>query len=268
MSSGLKIGNRLLDGEQIVAALVQYQLLDSLVGQILLDSTLNQISLSQQEVFYYLVGETDQPIPENFDSFLMQWCQWKGVTPNYFNTVILRELRLQKFKQIQFADQVESEFLRNKSNLDQVEFSLIRLTDLALAQELYFQIRDDGADFTQLAQQHSQGSERETGGWVGPVSLSTLPEAVSTLFKSDQAGTVYGPIPVENTFWVVRLEHFIAARLTEATRTHLVNRLYTEWLQAQARAAMNIPGAIAIQTDAVEPEAETPLSEDEPNDEY
>ncbi|NJP09709.1 MAG: peptidylprolyl isomerase [Leptolyngbyaceae cyanobacterium RU_5_1] len=249
MSSCLKIGDRLLDGDQIISGLVRYKLFETLVGQVLLDEVIKEVSLSKQELFQTLIGPSDTPIPDDFENFINQWCQHKGVTLDYFKAVILRELRVQKFKQLQFANHVESEFLRIKSELDQVEYSLIQLTDLPLAQELYFQLRDDGVDFAQLAQQYSLGAERETAGWVGPVSLSTLPVEVAALFRGGQVGAVYGPIPVADIFWVVRLEQFTAARLTKETRTNLINRMHAQWLQTQVKKVSEIPGTIAVQPD-------------------
>ncbi len=252
MSSCLKIGHRLLDDGQVISALVQYKLLDSLVGQVLLDEVIQEVPLSKEELFHILVGATDAPVPEDFESFLLQWCQHQGVQPDYFSAVMLRELRVQKFKQLQFADQVESEFLRIKPDLDQVEYSLIQLTNLKLAQELYFQLRDDGAEFSQLAQQYSLGRERESGGWISPAPFSTLPIAVAALFRSEQVGAIYGPVPVSDRFWIVRLEQFTSARLTEATRIDLVDRLYTQWLQSQVKRITETPGMISFQSSASE----------------
>jgi hypothetical protein len=250
MSNYLKIGDRLLDGDQIISALIRYKLLETMVGQILMDEVLQNVPLSKQELFHTLFGNTEVPVPDDFDGFISQWCQLKGVTLDYFKSVVVRELQLQKFKQLRFGDQVESEFLRCKAEMDQVEYSLIQLTNLSLAQELYFQLRDDGADFAQLAQQYSIGRERLTGGWVGPVPLATLSSEVATLFRSEQIGTVHGPIPIADSFWVVRLERFTAARLTEATRADVINRLYNQWLQTQIRAMTQTPGTIAVQTNA------------------
>lgn len=247
MRNCLKIGHRLLNSDQIISALVQYKLLESLVGQLLLDEAVKEVSLTKQEIFHILAGVRDAPLPDDFEGFVAQWCQYKEVTPEYFNSVILREMRVQKFKQLQFANQVESEFLRIKSDLDQVEYSLIQLNDLSLAQELYFQLRDDGADFTQLAQQYSLGSERETGGRVGPVPLSTLPDELTTLFCNEQVGAVYGPVPISDIFWVVRLDGFTSTRLNEATRANLINRMYHQWLQTQVRKVLNTPGMVAVQ---------------------
>ncbi|MGV0027196.1 peptidylprolyl isomerase [Phormidesmis priestleyi] len=252
MSSCLKIGYRLLNGDQIISALVQYKLLETLVGHVLLDEVFKEVPLLKQEVFHTLVGgETDMPIPEDFEQFLTEWCQQKGVTLEYFQTVMMREWQRQKFKQIRFAGQVESEFLRIKPDLDQVEYSLIQLESLALAQEVYFQLRDDGVEFAQLAQQHSLGNEQQTGGWVGPVPLSTLSIELATLFRNQQTGIVYPPIRVGDRFWVVRLERFIAARLTETTRATIIDRLYTQWLQTQVQKVIDTPGAIAVQPEAI-----------------
>ena len=252
MSSCLKIGSRLLNSDQIISALVQYKLIEPLVGHLLLDEVFKEVPLLKQEVFHTLVGAIDAPIPDDFEGFLTQWCQQKEVTLDYFKTVIMREWQLQKFKQLRFADQVESEFLRIKSDLDRLEYSLIQLDDLSLAQEIYFQLRDDGVEFAQLAQEYSVGSERYTSGLVGPVALSTLPIDIATLFRNQQTGIVYAPVPVNNRFWVVRLERAIAARLTEVTRTAVVDRLYTQWLQMQVQKVIDTPGAIAVHSTPIE----------------
>jgi parvulin-like peptidyl-prolyl isomerase len=247
MSSYLKIGDRQFHSDQLISALVQYKLLEPLIGQVLLDDVLKEVPVSRQELYQRLSGTQDTPPPEDFEGFLQQWCQHQGVTADYFNQVILRQFRLQKFQQLQFAHQIESEFLRLKADLDQVEYSLIQVLDLALAQELYFQLRDDGASFARLANRYSLSHERETGGWIGPVPLSSLPVEVAMLFRGQQPGVLYGPLPVADGFWVVRLEHYISARLTEANRLYLANRLYSEWLSQQTRQLIDTPGAIVVQ---------------------
>lgn len=246
----LKIGNRLFDGDQVISALVQYKLLENLVGQVVLDKVIEEVPLTQQDVFYALTGSTDIATVEEFQAFLGQWCQQRNMTPEYFSAVVLRELRIEKLKDILFADKVESEFLRNKLDFDQVEYSLIQLTDLLLAQELYFHLRDDDVDFGRLAQQYSLGSERETGGWIGPVSLSSIPSDIAMLFRSGKQGVVYGPVPIGERFWIVRLEYLATARLTDATRAGLMSRMYDQWLQTQVKTIVATPGAIAMQADA------------------
>lgn len=245
MSTCLKIGNRLLDGDRIVSALIQYELLEPLVGQILVDEAIEAVPLSHREVFEALIGSTGLPMPEDFDRFLLQWCELKSVTPAYLTNVIVRQMRIEKFKQIRFAPKVESEFLHNKSSFDQVEYSLLQTDDFLLAQELYFQLCDDEASFAELAQQYSIGSERETEGRVGPVPLSVLPEPIANRFRAPSIGKVYEPIAVEDRYWIVRLDQLTAAHLTERTRTLMINQMYSQWLQSQVKALLSTPDAIA-----------------------
>lgn len=260
MNTCLKIGDRRLEGGEIIASLVRYKLLEPLIGQILLDDAIKEIALSELEVLRALTGNASINSSEDFPAFVQQWCQSTGVTPEYFQAVVLRELQVQKFKQLHFANQVVSEFLRVKPELDQVEYSLLQLSDSALAQELYFLLRDDGADFAHLIQQYSIDAELDRPpdnlpespmqGWIGPVSLSTLPFEVATLFRQGQPGAIYGPIPIADRFWIVRLEKLNSARLTDTTWLQLLNRLFDRWLKVQVQSFLSKPDTVAVLSDS------------------
>lgn len=256
MNAYLKIGNRLITGDRVIAGLVRYQLLDSFVGQLLMDEVIKSVTLTKQDIVKALTGSEDADRPKNFETFLTQWCQKKGITLDYFNSVILRELRVEKFKQTQFGHKVESEFLHSKVEFDQVEYSLIRVDNLLLAQELYFQLRDDGSDFAQLAEQYSCGRERQTEGRVGPISMASLPAEVADLFRCGQTNVVYGPIPLAKQFWIVRLERITAARLTDSIRSSLIQRLFDRWLQAKVRECNVTSGIVTSEPEPASAEPE------------
>ncbi|MDX2232315.1 MAG: hypothetical protein NW220_21960 [Leptolyngbyaceae cyanobacterium bins.349] len=247
MTNCLKIGDRLLTGDDMITALVQYQLLNTLIGHILLDEAIQAIAVSPAEILQRIAGTAQPDIPENFEAFLAQWCEQQGITPAYFKSVMLREWRIEKFKQHYFADQLESEFSRTKTTFDQVDYSVIQLDDPTLAEEIYYQLRDDGVAFADLASAYSVGYERETGGRVGPVPLASLPVALITRFQSEPVGIVQPPLAVGDRIWIVRLEQLTRARFTEATRLDLTNRLFQHWLQSRVEALTALPGAIAVQ---------------------
>jgi hypothetical protein len=246
MSSCLQIGQHQLNVDQIMTALIRYRLLETLVGQTLLDDVIQDVTLSSVEVVTGLGGDPDPEDVEDCQVFIRQWCQGRNVTVDYFQGVILRELRIEKFKRLNFANQVESEFLRIQSELDQVEYSWLQLDDAALAQELYFQLRDDGATFADLAQPQAWGQAWQAGEGQGPVPLSSLPVEVATVFRQGTVGQVYGPLAIADRTWVVRLDRFTPARLTPATRTELMNAMYNRWLQAQIKTLLAQPGAIGV----------------------
>ncbi|WP_088893905.1 hypothetical protein [Leptolyngbya ohadii] len=279
MNTCLKIGNRRLGSDEIIAALVRYKLLEPLIGQILLDDAIQEVTLTEQELLQALAGVSHSSPPDDLGAFVQQWCEQAGVTAEYFQAVVLRELQVQKFKQLYFSDRVVTEFLKVRSELDQVEYSLLQLDDLALAQELYFLLRDDGADFAQLVEQYSSGLEVDRfsnlnysqsdlnhnsdsdlnhnsnysqlkQGWIGPVSLSTLPVEIATLLRQGQPGAIYGPIAIADRFWIVRLENLMLARLTDTTWLQLLNRLFDRWLKAQVQSFLSTPDTVAVLSDS------------------
>jgi parvulin-like peptidyl-prolyl isomerase len=252
----LKIGDRLFCGDQIISALVEYKLFESLIGQVILDQMLKDVPLSKQEIYTALIESSGlpdiSPIPDNFEEFLVQWCEQQDVTWDYLDKVILRDLRIEKFKRFYFNKKIESEFLRTKPELDRVEYSRIQVSDPVLAQELYFQLRDDGAEFAQLACQHASDSEQSgeqlATSWTESTCLAALPPEVADLLRTGEVGKIYEPIPVDEVFWIVKLEQIVPARLTDATRSVLIERLYDQWLQSQVKKLMSQPGAIALQS--------------------
>jgi len=246
MTNCLKIGDRLFSGDQIISALIQYKLLDTLIGHLLLDEAIQTIPLSQEEVWQWLSGSSQTTIPDDFETYLAQWCDSQGITMLYFKAVVLREWRVEKFKYHHFAQQLESEFLRHRAQFDQVEYSVIQLENATLAQEIYYQLRDDGREFIDLVH-YSLGVEWETGGRVGPVPLATLPIALQEICQPGQIGVVQKPLTIGDRYWVVRIEQLTSARLTEATKQDLTNRLFNQWLQTTVNTLTATPGAIAVQ---------------------
>jgi PPIC-type PPIASE domain len=235
MSTCLKIGSLELTGTQVVSALIRYQLLESFVEQIFLDSVLQPITLSKEEVFRALTGGSDAEMPPNFQAFVTAWLKQRNLSQQYLNEVIYRQLRIEKLKRLRFDRYLQSEFLRRKQEFDQVEFSLIQISESALAQELFFQIRDDQAEFGTLAQKYSHGLERQTEGWVGPIKLAKLPPAIAQVLMQGESGGIYGPFEVGTHFWIVRLERLYSARLTESLRTELRDQLFAKWVKMSAQ---------------------------------
>jgi parvulin-like peptidyl-prolyl isomerase len=114
-----------------------------------------------------------------------------------------------------------------------VVYSLLRVQDAGMAQELYFRLADDHATFDQLARQYSQGPEAQTGGLIGPVDLGTPHRALARMLSVSQPGQLWPPTLVNDWFIIVRLEKFLPAQLDNSMRQHLLNELFNTWLQEQ-----------------------------------
>ena len=128
-------------------------------------------------------------------------------------------------------DDVELRFLERKLDLDQVTYSLIRVREQHLAEELYHRLADDGDDFADLASAFSQGPEKTSGGRIGPVPLSQAHETVAELLRISRPGQLWPPFFLVNIWLIVRLDVHQPARLDEDVRRALRDELFDDWLE-------------------------------------
>jgi hypothetical protein len=247
MAICLRFGEITLSPDQVMNALVCYQLLDSLLAQLWLDAeVLPQIVLSEGEIFSALTGQDRSQQPDNFKGWLSEQMQHRHISQSVLDWRVIRPLRIQKFKQFYFDPQLESEFLRRKAQFDRVEFSTIQTSNLQLSQELFFAIRDDGIEFSTIAQSLPFYNPEHCPWRVGPVALTEVPNLIAEAFSIGSEGKVYEPIQIGTQFWVVKLERYYPAQLTNVVRSQLRDRLFHEWLTAQVQTKLAQPGQLQI----------------------
>ena len=148
----------------------------------------------------------------------------------YFSS---KGFKLQRFQEQVFSEEVSLRFLANKLDLDQISYSLIRVTDGDLAFELHQRLQEDEASFEELASAYSEGPERDSQGRIGPVPLNQAHEAVVNNLRTSAPGQLWPPFFLENIWLILRLDHWEGARLDEATHEALLDQLFDDWVDAR-----------------------------------
>jgi parvulin-like peptidyl-prolyl isomerase len=221
-----------MSGAELISLLQKFWMLPQLQRELILDAELAAINCSQEEIFgaykaFY------QKYQINSDDDRAAWLERNNCSLEQFEHSVLRTLKLDRFKQLTFNGKVDSYFLQRKTQLDRAVYSLLRVKDPHLAQELFFRIQDGEATFSELVKQYSGGQEAESGGIVGPHELSvphpTLAQKIATL----KPGQIAPPLQIADWFVVVRLEKYLPAQLDKAMRARLVDELYEQWIQAK-----------------------------------
>lgn len=133
-----------------------------------------------------------------------------------------------------FRPKAESRFLESKDRLDQVVYSLLRLQDAYLAQELYLRISGGEADFAELAQAHSQGPEKDRRGVVGPVPLIQAHPALAERLRRSSPGSLLEPFRIDQWWLVARLESLNPAMFDDATAERISLELFEEWVRRES----------------------------------
>ncbi len=221
-----------MSGQEAIALLQKFWMLPQLQRELILDAELASVNCSQSEIFsaYKAVYQKYQI---NSDADRDTWLIRNKCTLAQLEHSVLRSIKLDRFKQMTFGHKVESYFLQRKSQLDRAIYSLLRVKDPHLAQELFFRIQDGESTFTELVQQYSGGKEADVGGVVGPHELSIPHPVLAQKLRSLQPGELSPPLQVADWFVIVRLEKFIPAQLDKVTQARSIDELYEQWIQSR-----------------------------------
>jgi parvulin-like peptidyl-prolyl isomerase len=248
----LQLGNRILHLEELPSLLDRTQLLTPLFRRLLLEQCLVGIEVGAEEQMAFqqrFLAKQGIDSPEQLGG----WLEQRGISEEQASRNILETLQLERFKQQRFGAEVDRLFLATKEQRDRVVYSLLRVKEQAAAQELYLRLEDDDATFTELAGEHSQGSERDTGGLIGPVLLGRLHPKLAELLRISKPGQLWHPIEVDGWWVVVRLDKWLPAQLDGAMEQQIRDELFEQWLQTQLEALMQAYRSAAEQARGGEP---------------
>ncbi|WP_310428425.1 peptidylprolyl isomerase [Chamaesiphon sp. VAR_48_metabat_135_sub] len=227
-----RLSQHLISGEEVVELLQQYRLLSQLQRELIIDTELESIECTAEEIFSaYKAFYHHQQI--NSDEDRATWLERNHFTLSQLERLILRTVKLARFKRETFGSKVDSYFLQRKSQLDRASYSLLRVKDFHLAQELFFRLEAGEATFPELVKQYSQGQEAETGGSIGPHELSVPHPILVQKIRSLKLGQLAPPLQIAEWFVVIRLDKFFSAQLDEKMRERLIEEIYDRWIQNQ-----------------------------------
>ena len=232
------------DVSKLMAKLATYQMLPKLRREIQIDLAIESITCTPEEEkvasdrFY-----TQHQLKDK--STIAAWCQYYEMTVEQLKTSAIRQFKIKKFQQQNWSNRITSYFLERKRQLDCVVYSLIRTKNSGLAQELYFRIVEDGQSFADVALEYSEGSEAQTNGIIGPLSLANLHPVIKQQLAISQPRQVSPPIRIDEWFVIVRLERSIPAQLNENMQQKLLDELFETWLKEQM-IKESLTNAIAI----------------------
>ncbi|MCP9839607.1 peptidylprolyl isomerase [Synechococcus sp. J7-Johnson] len=220
--------NRLLRQQGVALALAQGVVLDRVASMITMHED-EEISLMRA----YLEAEGI-----NNDEALSGWLETKGWSLDDLRYFATKAERVRRYSQDCYAKQAEIRFLERKLDLDQVTYSLLRVSDRELAEELHCQLLEEEADFPSLVAAHSKGQERATRGLIGPIALTTGHKALVERLRVSRPKQLWPPFEVAGWWLLVRLEERFPAQLDDAMRAAMVDELFQVWFKEQVSLLM------------------------------
>lgn len=220
-------------GEDALALLQRHGMVRHLVKALLAEQALADVVLTEQEREQYLATQR-QRLGINGASEMARVASINGISEAQLQWQLLLPLRKTRHCHEAFGHLAETTFLRQKGNFDQVVYSLIRVRDPHLAQELYHQLQAGESTFADLALQYAEGHERLSRGVVGPKPLTSAHPALAERLRTAQPGVVQAPIQVTDVWLITRLEEMIPATFNKTTAQRICEQLFDSWLDQKA----------------------------------
>ncbi len=230
LHKSIEIKNHKFSTEEIVERVFAYGIMPQLVKEIILDQSTAEIVITAEEQ-KLVFEEVLQQLGIDTNQKLVTWLERQCMTKAQLEIRAQRSLKLKKFKQQMWGSKVNSTFWEQKTKLDRVIYSLIRLKDFCTAQELYFRIKDGENSFDEIAKEYSQGIESETGGLTGPVELGSIHPSLVKILTSIDPGEIQAPSVIGEWIVLVRLEKFLPVKLDLATEQRLIDESFNKWLE-------------------------------------
>ncbi|MDB9315683.1 peptidylprolyl isomerase [Spirulina sp. CS-785/01] len=243
MSAVLQLGKHKLGAEDVVSLLTSPEVLPHLLRELVIEQAIASITYTSQEL-------------EQFRQHLQKQAP-NTVSAEQISLLAPRKLKIEKFKEDQWGDVVEAEFLSNKEKYDRVVFSLIQSEDMEVVQELYFRLQEGEANFSELAAQYSQGPEAQSQGMVGPMEVKNLHPKLAQVLRTSQRGQLTAPFRVDRWIAIARLERYITTDFTTPLRQRLLNEKFETWVQQQIQ--QQSQGTISVSKDLQVPPLDTTL---------
>ena len=210
-------------GKELVALLFRFGLADSFLHQlkerevVFAQTGLSDPDTIHREAVEAYCKENGLNSPED----LQRWCLGHALNEEDLISESIHSWRKRELREQMVTASGETLYLRYKDKLDRVLYSLLRVEDPGLCQELYYAIDAGEMSFAEAACRHSCGPEAKTRGIVGPVDLSTPHPEIASRLRTAQAGHLIGPFEAENWHTLMRMEYRFDSEYDDTTRRFL-----------------------------------------------
>lgn len=235
MSSTIQVGKNKFTTEAIYEQLTNSDLLPQVLREMIIDEILTDWEI-----------DLDGKIPYNREEFA-EGCDLLGKLAEYQNLnqlqlykIVDRHLRLRKFKHARWNSRVYSYYLKHKSRFDRTEFSLIGVSDLGLAEEIFFRVQDGEQSLSDLAFKYSECESARDGGKISTGDISRSHPGIAPYLIGLKSGELSPILAIENLYVFIRSEGYISAELNDELNSILIDELFETWVQEQVSTRLGL----------------------------
>ena len=220
--------------KEAIVLLEKNQILSALIIRELTKICLSEIELNEKDkrIAKQLIINKEKITSE--DNY-KDWIEKHYFSEEELLNIFSEPPRIDRYVMEKYKHMAESRFLKRKDELDTVTYSLVRVKDRFLANELYLRLVEGESNFAEISKEFSLGPEKETRGILGPLPITQGHPALVNCLKNSKLGEINKPLNIEEVWLVTRVESIVHASLTSEMELQMAKEIFYEWLQEESK---------------------------------
>ena len=172
----------------------------------------------------------------NTQEELARWMLKENLDKSSLLARAQRHAKWVKICEKKYKNQAATIFLKNKSKLDKVSYSMVWIEDEALANEVFVRIKEGECSIDDAILMSTNPPQGLAIGRIGPVKLLELPDALAELLRISQPKQLWPPIKVEEGWAIVKNEKLWPAVFNKEEKIKLLIELGENWIAEEIKA--------------------------------
>ncbi len=195
--------------------IASWGLLRQIKAEEIIDENISSIRLPNQNEFNDIVKQWCRFNKIESEEALNSWKILNGLIDDKWEVFIVRKWQWSFWCINNFQDKIPNYYLERKSYLDMIEYSIIRVKNQNLANELFLRIIENEEKFEDIASKYSEGPEKNTNGHIGPVPLGNSHPLLAQLLQISEENKVSSPKMIDSWWVIVRKEKLLNTSLND-----------------------------------------------------
>ena len=154
----------------------------------------------------------------------------RRISEEELNYQITLPLKISKFANQNFQEELKTYFLERKDFLDEYTFNIIRVKNKDLAYELYFRLDSEESDFVNLSESFSYYSELYPKGLFGPKNLQGINPVIFNKLIIASLDEIIQPFQVDEWWIILKLIKKKKAKLDKSNSEMLLIEIFNKFM--------------------------------------
>ena len=184
--------------------LKESNLLRPLIQKIIIKNLTKDIKFTKSEINDE-IGKFYDNNSINNGTELQKYLDYYGITEEDLRYQVLLPKKILELSKQMFKNRIDAHFLKRKESLDKYTYNIIRLDNIDLAYELFFQLEEKESDFAKLSFEYSIDNNIFPNGIVGPRSLDGTHPNIAEVLRNSTPGILIEPIKIERWWLIIKL---------------------------------------------------------------